>query len=156
MLHYHMNKNTLLDILGESSTLRMWIAQQLVLVNYPMPSNVIEGLLAESPVFRAWALDQFDGEFLVTKDHENLVDKTIDEVKALLRTNKIRAIKFLRDESKIDSIREGLIKEFASFVRDFKYTDGGDVIYASEFGPYFTLNFSRKLVEYIEDQMRPF
>lgn len=149
-----MNKNLLLDILGESSALRNWVAQQLIVgLDYPMPRQTIESLLAESSVFRNWALDQFDGEFLIAKDYENLVDKTIDNVKVLLGRNKIEAIKYLRDASKDGAVREGLMKEFASFVFNFKFDEGEDVSYVSEFGEHFSLKFSRKLVEYIASDL---
>lgn len=152
-----MNKNLLLDILGESSALRNWIAQQLIVgLDYPMPRQTIESLLAESSVFRNWALDQFDGEFLYLKTvaKEDATQKVLDKVFSLLREgSKIPAIKYLRVASRDGAIREGLMKEFASFVFNFKFGEGEDVSYVSEFGEQFSLKFSRKLVEYIASDL---
>lgn len=151
-----MNKNLLLDIFGESSALRNWVAQQLIVgLDYPMSRQTIESLLAESPVFRNWALDQFDGGFNLTLKKEG-VQKVIDKVVSLFEENgKIPAIKYLRDASEDESIREGLLKRYKDFVRIFEIENPHSLaVYRRSANDYssvliFSLHFAKNLAEHI-------
>lgn len=152
-----MNKHLLLDILGESSALRNWVAQQLIVgLDYPMPRQTIENLLAESFVFRNWAMDQFDGGFNLNLKHET-VQKVIDNVVSLFKEEgKIPAIKYLREASEDENVREGLLKRYAYFVRIFEIENPqSDISYDRSrmgfnySGRIFSLHFAKNLAEHI-------